>query len=103
MKMTSRKVQRAATPKPRRIYMSFVLRERWYCMFLEEDLRPTRKMRRNNLCTGGIFLQVGFYTKAPCLQCAHRTVPRARSRFNNVLLCLRLSPKDAISCGGDLS
>jgi hypothetical protein len=31
------------------------------------------------------------------------TVPRARSRFKNVLLCLRLSPKDAISCGGDLS
>jgi hypothetical protein len=30
-------------------------------------------------------------------------VARARSRFKNVLLCLRLSPKDAISCGGDLS
>ena len=31
--------QRAQAPKLRRIHMSFVFRERWYCTFIEEDLR----------------------------------------------------------------
>ena len=31
--------QRAPTPKLHRIHMSFVLRERWHCTFLAEDLR----------------------------------------------------------------
>ena len=31
--------QRAPVPKLRRIHMSFVLRERWHCTFMEEDLR----------------------------------------------------------------
>jgi hypothetical protein len=31
--------QRAPAPKLRRIHMSFVLRERWHCTFMEEDLR----------------------------------------------------------------
>jgi hypothetical protein len=29
----------APAPKLRRIHMSFVLRERWHCTFMEEDLR----------------------------------------------------------------
>jgi hypothetical protein len=63
--MMSRNVQRAAIPKLRRIYTSFVLRERWYCTFLEDDLRTTRKMRRSNLSAGeNLLLQVEFYTKA---------------------------------------
>jgi len=31
--------QRSPTPKLHRIHMSFVLRERWHCTFLAEDLR----------------------------------------------------------------
>src|SRR6266851_5063433 len=31
--------QRAPAPKLRRIHMSFALRDRWYCTFMEEDLR----------------------------------------------------------------
>jgi hypothetical protein len=31
--------QRAPAPKLHRIHMSFVLRERWHCTFMEEDLR----------------------------------------------------------------
>jgi hypothetical protein len=30
--------ERTPTPKLRRIHMSFVLRGRWYCIFMEEDL-----------------------------------------------------------------
>jgi hypothetical protein len=33
--------QRAPIPKLHRIHMSFVLRERWHCTFLAEDLRTT--------------------------------------------------------------
>jgi hypothetical protein len=42
-------VQRAQAPTLRRIHMSFVLRERWHCIFMEEDLRtqaaPPRTFR----------------------------------------------------------
>jgi hypothetical protein len=31
--------QRVPAPKLRHIHMSFILRERWYCTFMEEDLR----------------------------------------------------------------
>jgi hypothetical protein len=31
--------KRSPIPKLRRIHMSFALRDRWYCTFMEEDLR----------------------------------------------------------------
>ena len=31
--------ERASVPMLRRIHMSFVLRDRWHCTFMEEDLR----------------------------------------------------------------
>lgn len=36
--------QRTPAPKLRRVHMSFVLRDKWHCTFLEEDLR-TRAAR----------------------------------------------------------
>jgi hypothetical protein len=33
--------KRSTTPQFRRIHVSFVLRDRWYCTFMEGDLRTT--------------------------------------------------------------